>query len=544
MRRWVGVVQIATTWESLMGTGLFRVVMVLLWALGAMVVALGLFNGDYELALLGAVCFIIPMFLPVVVIALNRMKGSSPSKNKKSMSPAQAAKAKAEGQWAKREDLNARKMLESNPSMVLGRWGEDKSLIGASGLKRVLTFSTSPEEYYRASAEPNALLHTGNLFVYERHGSIFRAIHDRRKKLGQNLIVIDPHGQSGFESDQFNPFDFIRQQGEGMITDTGLIADTLLAPMFVQELDEQEVRIARSLLQGFIVHTIRTSPKENRNLGEVRRNLIMPSHRFYKILEELMNIESADGRISDVALNILDMTEDQRMKIIEACRASTAEFDNPQISRVLSKSSFDIEDIAKTAVSIFVIGQVGGDTPDVQPSFSRVMLAGMMNMLNQRNWKSGDPEFLVLMDGIESVGRMPLFERLLGGGYGEGMIVWPGFSGVSALMDVCLNWENVVGRVDAISVLSQDGAFNLDWVAGLTAMSKFDDTGGGSSTDRPVHLKGQDAQPILRSAEVARFPKEEQILFRKGVPPIKAHRIDWYHDELFTGIAVHAPTFN
>ena len=36
-----------------------------------------------------------------------------------------------------------------------------------------------------------------------------------------------------------------------------------------------------------------------------------------------MSIESADGRISEVALNILDMTEDQRMKIIEACRAAT-----------------------------------------------------------------------------------------------------------------------------------------------------------------------------------------------------------------------------
>lgn len=527
-----------------MGTGLFRVVMVLLWALGAMVVALGLFSGDYELALLGAVCFVVPMFLPLVVIALNRVTSSSPSSNKKSISPAQAAKIKADGQWAKREDLDGRKMLEKNPSMVLGRWGEEKSLIGASGLKRVLTFSTSPEEYYRACAEPNALLHTGNLFVYERHGSIFRAIQERRRKLGQNLIVIDPHGQTGVETDQFNPFDFIRDQGEGMITDTGLIADTLLAPMFVKELDEKEVRIARSLLQGFIVYTIKTASKENRTLGEVRRNLIMPSHRFYKILEELMGIESADGRISDVALNILDMTEDQRMKIIEACRAATAEFDHPQISRVLSKSSFGIDDIAGRAVSIFVIGQQGGDTPDVQTSFSRVMLVGMMNLLNQRNWKSGDPEFLVLMDGIEHVGRMPLFERLLGGGYGEGMVVWPGFSGVSGLMDVCLNWENVVGRVDAISVLGQDGAFNLDWVSGLTAMSKFDDTGGGATTDRPVHLRGRDVQPILRSADVARFPKEEQILFRKGVPPIKAHRIDWYHDPLFDGVAIHAPTFN
>jgi len=527
-----------------MGAGLFRVVMVLLWALGGMVIALGLFNGDYELALLGAVCFIVPMFIPLVVIVLNRMKPSSSAKSQKKKLGGKASGGRGEGAWATLEDLNGRKLLESNPSFVLGRWGDDKRLIGAKGLKRVITFSTKPEEFYRASAEPNALLHTGNLFVYERHGSIFRAIHDRRTKLGQRLIVIDPHKQTGVETQQFNPFDFIRQQGEGMITDTGFIADTLLAPVFVKELDEQEVRIARTLLQGFIVYTIQRSAKEDRNLAEVRRNLIMPSHRFYKTLEELMGIESADGRISEVALNILDMTEDQRMKIIEACRAATEEFDNPQIARLVSKSSFTLEDITSGPVSIFIVGQLGGDNPEVQPSFSRVMLTGMMNLLNQRGWKSGDPEFLVLLDGIENVGRMPLFERLLGGGYGEGMIVWPGFSGVSGLMDVCLNWENVVGRVDAISVLSQEGAFNLDWVSGLTAMSKFDDTGGGKDTSRPVHLRSQDNQPILRSAEVARFPKEEQILFRKGCPPIRAHRIDWYHDEMFKGIAVHAPTFN
>ncbi|NIY77534.1 type IV secretory system conjugative DNA transfer family protein [Thalassospira sp. HF15] len=527
-----------------MGTGLFRVVMVLLWALGGMVIALGLFNGDYELALLGAVCFIVPMFIPLVVILLNRMKPASSAKSKKPKLGAKGSRMKADNEWATVEDLNARKLLENNPAFVLGRWGDDKRLIGANGLKRVLTFATKPEEYYRASAEPNALLHTGNLCVYERYGSVFRAIHDRRTKLGQKLIVIDPHKQTGVETEQFNPFDFIRQQGEGLITDTGFIADTLLAPMFVNELDEQEVRTARTLLQGFIVFTIQRSAKEDRNLGEVRRNLIMPSHRFYKILEELMSIESADGRISEVALNILDMTEDQRMKIIEACRAATEDFDNPQISRLVSKSSFTLDDITSGPVSIFVIGQLGGDNPEVQPSFSRVMLSGMMNLINQRGWKSGDPEFLVLLDGIESVGRMPLFERLLGGGYGDGMIVWPGFTGVSGLMDVCLNWENVVGRVDAISVLSQEGAFNLDWVSGLTAMSKFDDTGGGKDTSRPVHLRSQDNQPILRSAEVARFPKEEQILFRKGCPPIRAHRLDWYHDEMFKGMAVHAPTFS
>lgn len=136
-----------------MGTGLFRVIMVLLWALGGMVIALGLFNGDYELALLGGVCFIIPMFLPLIVIAINRSRPAS-SKSKKTLSPAQQAKIKAEGQWAKREDLTARKLLENNPPLVLGRWGDEKRLVGASGLKRVITFATSPDEYYRSSLNP------------------------------------------------------------------------------------------------------------------------------------------------------------------------------------------------------------------------------------------------------------------------------------------------------------------------------------------------------------------------------------------------------
>ncbi len=526
-----------------MGTGLFRVIMVLLWALGGMVVALGLFNGDYEMALLGAVCFIIPMFLPLVVIMLNRMQSSSGSKAP-SLSPMQAAKMKAEGQWAKVEDLDARKLLEAKPSLVLGRWGPEKRLLGASGLRRVITFSSKPEEYYRASAEPNALLHSGSLFVYERFGSIYRVVQDRRKKMGQRVILIDPHGQAAAESDQFNPCDFMRPQGEGLIADAGVIADTLLAPVFVKELDEQKIRVARTLLQGFIVYTFQKSLKDNRSLAEVRRNLVMPSQRFYQIIEELMSIESADGRISDVALTILDMTEDQRMSIIEACRMATADFDNPAIARMISSSTFGVEDLIGRPVSIFIVGQMGGDSPDTQTAFSRVMIGAVMQLIGRREWKNGDPEFLVLFDGIEAVGRMPLFERLLGGGFGDGMIVWPGFSGVSGLMDVCLNWENVVGRADAISVLSQDGAFNLDWVSGLTAMSKFDDTGGGGGNDRPVHLRPQDNQPILRSAEVARFPDDEQILFRKGVTPIRAHRIDWYHDDMFHGMAVHAPTFN
>ncbi|MFH1804415.1 MAG: type IV secretory system conjugative DNA transfer family protein [Pseudomonadota bacterium] len=526
-----------------MGTGMFRIIMVLLWTLGGLIVAFGLFNGDYALVLVGGVCFIIPLFLPMVVILINRIPQSRPKKPVKS--PAQIARQRAEGQWAKAEDLDGRKMFDAKPSVILGRWGTEKKALGAVACSRLMTFGNNTDDYYRSAAVPNALLHPGNLFVYERSGAIFRAIRERREKMGQHVFVIDPFGQTGSTASTFNPLEFIRHQGEGLVADAGMIADLLLAPSYVSDLDTHEARTARTLLQGFIIFTVQKALTENRNLAEVRRNLVMQSHRFYKILEELMNIETADGRISEIALTILDMTEDQRMSIVNACRAATAIFDNPAIARSISSSSFAPNALLEKPVSLFIIGHSSEEEAGTLAAFGRVLLGTMLSVIEKRSFKSGDPDYLVLLDGIEELGRLPMFERMLGGALTDGITVWTCLSGVSGLMDVCHNWENIVGRSDVIQVFGQDGAFDLDWVAGLTAMSRFEDTGGaGADRNSPVHLRPRDNQPILKSTEVARFPSEEQILFRKGVPPIRAWRIDWYHDEIFRGMAVHAPTFN
>jgi type IV secretion system protein VirD4 len=111
-------------------------------------------------------------------------------------------------------------------------------------------------------------------------------------------------------------------------------------------------------------------------------------------------------------------------------------------------------------------------------------------------------------------------------------------------MDVCHNWENVVGRSDVLQIFGQDGAFDLDWTAGLTAMSRFVDTSNRSGTlDAPVHLRSRDKQPMLKSVEVARLPDIEQLLFCKGLPPIRALRLQWADDDAFRLLATRPPTF-
>lgn len=526
-----------------MGTNMFRIIMVLMWALGGMIILLGLFNSDYGIVLLGASCFVTPLILPVLVILISRIPRAAPKKSK--ATDRDRSRRKPSGRWAEQGELEDRKMFDANPAVLLGRWGDDKRVIGGH-CRRILTFAAKPDEYYRATAIPNSLMFPGNLFIYERTGHIFRSVKDRRDRLGQKVIVVDPFGQSGIVGDSFNPLDFVRHTGEGLISDAGMIADLLLAPAFVAALDVNEARAARTLLQGVMVYTIQRSSAENRNLAEVRRNMTLPVHRFYKILEDLMSVESADSKISDIAMHILEMTEDQRSSIIEVCRQATEIFEITEISRATASTSFDVETITMQPSSIFVIGNADQDheAPGMA-AFSRIMFGAIMGLIEKRNWKKGDREYLVLFEGIEEMGRLAMLERLLGGALTDGIAMWPCFAGVSSLMDVCNNWENVVGRTDAIQVLSQDGAFDLDWVAGLTAMTKFEDTGRGSShgDNSPAHLRAQDAEAILKSVEVARFPAEEEILFRKGVPPIRAWRLDGHRDEMFRGMALQAPTF-
>jgi type IV secretion system protein VirD4 len=536
-----------------MGPSGFRVISVLLLALGALVVVIGMMARDNALVLAGMSCVVIPMVVRLFIAILGPFFNGRPASQTTAgtgvapVAPSEPDQDEPQGHWATEDGLEQAGVMAADPQIYLARWRNTTKLIGLPSVRRLMTFCNQSTDFYQSSVIPNALTSRDNLLVFEANGLVCKAVRDRRAQLGQKMIVLDPFGRSGSTPDQFNPFDFMRPQGDGLVSDAGMLAELLLAPHFIRELDPQDARVARVLLQGLIIHTCRNASEANRHLAEMRRSLTLPSHRFYPLLGELMDIDATEGRISDIALSIMDMSDEHRSAIIDACRRATAVFEISQIEYASSKTSFELEDISLRDASVFIIGDPPEGDDQSLIAWSRVVLGCFLSLISRRDLAQKIPSFLVMLDGVEKLGRLVQLERLLGGGGGssnEGLTLWPCFSGVSAVMDVCHNWENVVGRSDVLQIFGQDGAFDLDWTAGLTAMSRFVDTSNRSGTlDAPVHLRSRDKQPMLKSVEVARLPDIEQLLFCKGLPPIRALRLQWADDDAFRLLATRPPTF-
>ena len=530
-----------------MGPAGFRVLMVLMLALGALVVVIGMTAHDDALVLAGLTCGVIPLVVRLFVGLLAPYLTAPPPSTPKPdpAAPSDTPEVNSNHHWADKEALEQAGVLAADPSIYLGRVQKSSSMIGLQSVRRLMTFSNASLDFYQSSVIPNALTSRDNLLIFENDGLVCKAVRDRRTQLGQKVIVLDPFGRSGSTSDKFNPFDFMRPEGASLVTDAGVIADLLLAPHFVQDLDPQDARVARVLLQGLILHTYREENEKNRHLTEMRRKLTLPPHRFYPLLGELMDIDVAEGRICDIALSILDMTDEHRATILEACRNATAVFDLGPIENATRETSFSLEDITERGASIFVIGAAPESYDASLLTWCRAMLGCLLLLVSSRDGRQL-PSYLVMLDRVETLGRLVQLERLLGGGSNgnPGLTLWPCFSGVSAVMDVCHNWENVVGRSDVVQIYGQDGAFDLDWAAGLTAMSRFADTGKGSTqSDAPVHLRSRDKDAMMTSVEVARMPPDTQLLFCKQLPPIRATRLQWAEDDAFRLLATRPPTF-
>ncbi|RCK51632.1 hypothetical protein TH25_08005 [Thalassospira profundimaris] len=532
-----------------MGPSGFRVLMVLMLGLGALVVVIGMTARDDALVLAGLTCGVIPIVVRFFVGLLAPYL-TAPAKQDET-GAGQADKQEAEpvknpnDHWADAETLEQAGVLEADPQIYLGRISDSSAMIGLQSVRRLMTFSNASLDFYQSSVIPNALTCRDNVLVFENDGLVCKAVRDRRAQLGQKVIVLDPFGRSGSTPDRFNPLDFMRPEGAPLVADAAMMADLLLAPYFVRDLDPQDARVARVLLQGLIIHTYRNGKENGRHLMAVRENLTLPSHRFYPLLGELMDIDVTEGRISDIALSIMDMSEERRGAILEACRDATAVFELGAIEKSTRDTSFALEDITERGASIFVIGSPPESYEDSLLAWCRVVVGCLLLLVSNRE-REHLPSYLVMLDRVETLGRLVQLERLLGGGGNSpaGLTLWPCFSGVSAVMDVCHNWENVVGRSDVVQIYGQDGAFDLDWAANLTAMSRFADTGKSSTqSDAPVHLRSRDREAMMKSVEVARMPSDEQLLFCKGLSPIRAARLQWADDDAFRLLATRPPSF-
>ncbi len=433
--------------------------------------------------------------------------------------------------WATSREI--KKMgLRSKTGVLLGNY-KHKLLI-ADGYQHILLFAPTGSGKGVGFVIPNLLFWTDSVIVHDIKLENYELTSGwRRKHLKQKVLLWNPADPDGI-SHCYNPMDWISNKPGKMVDDVQKICNFLLPE---QEFWQNE---ARALLTGIMLYLVAAEDKPA-TLGEVVRTL-----RNDDVVYNLAVVLDTMGKkIHPVSyMNIasyLQKPDKERGSVTSTANSSLELWANPLIDTTTATSDFNLHEFKLTPHTCYV-----GLTPD-----NITRLKPLMNMFYQQaaafftahmprpNEKFG---VLMLMDEFPTLGKMEQFQA--GIAYFRGYRV--------RLFLIIQDTEQLKGIYEESgmnSFLSNStyrvtfAANNME-TANLISQLLGNKTATQISYNKPKYL---DLNPGARSLhvsdvqralllpqEVIQMPREDEIILIESQPPIRAKKIFYFKDKMFT----------
>lgn len=340
------------------------------------------------------------------------------------------------------------------------------------------------------------------------------------------------------KSHRWNPLFYISSDPNFRINDIQKIGQMLFPKI------ENEAPIwqssARSLWLGVILYLIESDDLPV-TMGEALRQITMGDERLAEIVESR---QSSDNPLSDecyLALKeYLDTPDKTRGSVRKGFTSSLELFYNPVIDAVTADNDFDLRDIRKRKMSIYI-----SITPD---DLDR--LAPLINLffqqlidLNTRELPEQNPELkyqvLVMPDEFTAMGRVAILSKGISYIAGYGLRMLPIIQSPAQLRETY--------GADAAETFIENHALQIIFapksarVAKDISESLGVDTVKNKSKSRQLTGRSGRSENVSETGRALLLPQEvrdigakSEIILLENCKPIKCKKITWYKDSIFS----------
>lgn len=397
---------------------------------------------------------------------------------------------------------------------------------------------------------PNALLWDGSLVVFDPKKDIYRLTSGIRAFCHQEVHLFDPLDQDG-RTTRYNPFTYVKRGTAAAFDDIQRIGQVLFPNVAG---DEEFWRAsARSAFNG-VAALLAESPGLPFTIGEVYRILTRGDGPLY--LKRTIEAANRDKRpFSPAVISALsDYLAGSENLVNSVRRSVTARLEiwnNPLIDRATAASDFDLRDLRKRLMAIYV-----GVSPDNVERL-RPLLTLFFQQLLDITAQQGEPRFnpllrrrlLILLDEFPILGRMEKIAEAFAWVRSYGvrflMVIQSkaqlraayGPDLARTMMENC-GVEIVFGTDDL--ELSREISERL----GFNTVSAVSRSRSGSllsqkSTDSKT--TSDQRRALMLPQEVRTLSPRKCIILSPGLRPILADRIIYYADRTFTRLLLRPP---
>jgi type IV secretion system protein VirD4 len=438
----------------------------------------------------------------------------------------------------------ARAGLFARQGLFLGRVGRRYLVLG--GQQGVLLSAPPRAEKGTAIVIPNLLFWEGSVLCLDVKLENWTLTAGYRQRTGQSCYLFHPLAEDG-NTACWNPLTYISTDPNLRISDVQRIA-AILYPE-VPGTDPFWPAGARSYFLGVTMYVLET-PTLAPTLGEVLRQGMASDtegfgHHWRRIIEGRQKGRYPLSSQCVRALSeIIDLAPVTASSIRKTFTSRLDLFANPLLDRATSRNDFDLRDLRKRPMSIYLAINPG-DLHLLQ-ALLNLFIEQALN-LQTRELPEHNPalkyQVAFILDELAAAGRIPILAQ--GVAYLPGynvrlMLVIQAFSQLREIygqqnaetMMKSLAARIVYAPKDVAEAAEISNELGFTTVKVRTHSRPLVGVGDTKGRHRSVSVSEQ-KRPLLLPQEVKELGKDREILFYEGVRPILAQKNRYYRDPLF-----------
>jgi type IV secretion system protein VirD4 len=458
------------------------------------------------------------------------------------------------------EEIRAGELLTTDQNNGIRLGFRDDEILRYAGDAHGLIVAPTRSGKGRDFVQPIALSCPHSMFIIDPKGEIPCITKAYRETLGP-VFILNPFNRDFPErlgpSHHYNPLRMLNPEIE-------LDADSdALAEIIVERSNSKDSHWddkARSLISGLMMFLVETQAEKRKakpdyeaTLGELRSTITDQARlvTFCQIAISQTKTDAVKERLANLA-NAAKANNKSELDSITSTAERHTNFVDDAIKANSARSDFRFRDLTEKITTVYVV------LPDrhagTHASWFR-LIAGAAMMELTRGERGG--QVVMILDEFASMKRFDMAVNVMNQGAGRGLQCIPILQGMGQLHDIYGSaGDNFIGNAHFKVVLATDDPHTVSYVSKQAGTrwvpreSHSVGTNSGGSLDfrnlianafNPSKSRNTSVQlveePVIKPFEVAHIPKDEFVLFVKGVDHMIRGKRAAYFDE------THYPEF-
>jgi type IV secretion system protein VirD4 len=448
-----------------------------------------------------------------------------------------------DARWAARAEM-ARAGLFARHGLFLGRVGRRYLILG--GQQGVLLSAPPRAEKGTAIVIPNLLFWQGSVLCLDVKLENWTLTAGYRQRAGQSCYLFHPLAEDG-NTACWNPLGYVSADPNLRVSDVQRIAAILYPD--VPGTDPFWAAGARSYFLGVTMYVLET-PSLPPTLGEVLRQGMASDtegfgHHWRRIIEgRQKGPYPLSSQCVRALSEIIDLAPVTASSIRKTFTSRLDLFANPLLDRATSRNDFDLRNLRKRPMSIYLAINPG----DLQ------LLQALLNLfieqalnLQTRELPEHNPalkfQVAFILDELAAAGRIPILA--------QGVAYLPGYNvRLMLVIQAFSQLREIYGRQNAETMMKSLAARIVYAPNDVKEATEISQELGMTTVKVRTHSRpvlnvadpnnqpgsinvGEHQRPLLLPQEVKELGKDKEIIFYEGVRPILARKNRYYRDTYF-----------